>query len=162
MLRARRTCPSREGRGRGHHPTGSSSCLVSSHCLGSSRLSAAFSIVFVTGGSIDPKSPKGKTARLPQVGESGDGAKGTGDGAAEAVEKSEDAGTKGSVDQGAVPAVSTVGATALAAVGASTATVAATQEEITQKPKDDSLPAGTAETALSELASVSAPKADEP
>jgi hypothetical protein len=132
----------------------------------SSRLSAAFSIAskrfgFFTGGSSDPKSPKEKTAPLPQVGEFGEGAKGTGDGAAEAAEKSEEAGAKVSVDQGAVPAVTTVGATALAVVGVATATAAAAQEEITQKPRDDGLPT-VAETTSSELASVSAPKADEP
>ena len=132
----------------------------------SSRLSAAFSIAskrfaFFTGGSGDPKSPKERTAPLPQVGEFGEGAKGTGDGAAEAVEKSEEAVAKGSVDQGVVPAVTTVGATALAVVGVAAATVAASQE-ITQKPRDDGLPA-IAETTPSELASVSVPKeADEP
>ena len=123
----------------------------------SSRLSAAFSIAskrfaFFTGGSSDPKSPKEKTVPLPQVGESGDGV-------AEAAEESEEAGAVGNVNQGAATAVTTVGATALAVVGAATATVAATQEEIIQKPRDDGLPA---ETAPTELASVSAPKADEP
>ena len=126
----------------------------------SSRLSAAFSIAskrfaFFTGGSSDPKSPKEKTVPLPQVGESGDDA-------AEAAEESEEAGAVGNVNQGAAKAVATVGATALTVVGAATATVAATQEEIIQKPRDDDLPAGTAETAPTELASVSAPKADEP
>jgi hypothetical protein len=86
----------------------------------------------------------------------------SGDGAAEEVEKSEEVGAEGSVDQGAVPALTTVGATALAVVGTATATVAATQEEITQKPSVNGLPAGTAETAPSELPGVSAPKADEP
>ena len=125
----------------------------------SSRLSAAFSIAskrfgFFAGGSSDPKSPKEKMAPLPQVGESGDGA-------AEEVEKSEEAGAEGSVDQGAVPALTRADATALAVVGAATATVAAAQEEVTQKPGVNDLPAGTAEAAPSELAGVSAPKADE-
>ncbi|KAH9990865.1 hypothetical protein BJV77DRAFT_1010745, partial [Russula vinacea] len=92
----------------------------------SSRLSAAFSI------ASKRFAPKERTAPLPQ---------GTGD-------------AKGSVDQGVVPAVTTVGATALAVVAAS--------QEITQKPRDDGLPA-IAETTPSELASVSVPKeADEP
>jgi len=69
--------------------------------------------------------------------ESENGAKGTGVGAAEAAEKPEEAGTKGSVDRGAVPVVSTVGATALAVVqvGAATVTVATTREGITQEPR---------------------------
>ena len=132
----------------------------------SSRLSAAFSIAskrfaFFTGGSSDPKSPKERTAPLPQVGEFGEGAMGTGDGTAVAAEKLEEAVAKGSVDQGAVPAVTTAGTTALAVVGVATAIVAATREEITQKPRDDGLPV-IAEANLSELAGVSVPKADEP
>jgi hypothetical protein len=53
-----------------------------------------------------------------------------------------------------------VGATVFTVASTMTASVAATQENITQQPKDDSLPIGTAETAPSALASVSAPKAD--
>ncbi len=134
----------------------------------SSRLSSAFSIAskrftFFTGGSSDPKSPKEKTARLPQVGEPGEVAKETRDGATEAAEKSEEAGAKGSVDQGAVPAVTTVGTTVFTVAGAATTTVAATQQEITERPKgDDGLPLAPAETAPSERPSVPAPKADEP
>jgi hypothetical protein len=132
----------------------------------SSRLSSAFSIAskrftFFTGGSSDPKSPKEKTARLPQVGESGEVARKRGDGATEAGEKSEEAAVKGSVNQSAALVPTTVGATVLAVASTATASVAATQEKITQKPKDDGLPVGTAETAPSALASVSAPKADE-
>jgi hypothetical protein len=132
----------------------------------SSRLSSAFSIAskrftFFTGGSSDPKSPKEKTARLPEVGESGEVVKERGDGVTEAAEKSEEAAVKGSVNQGAASASTTVGATVLAVASTATASVAATQEKITQKPKDDGLPVGTAETAPSELASVSAPNADE-
>jgi hypothetical protein len=132
----------------------------------SSRLSSAFSIAskrftFFTGGSSEPKSPKEKTARLPRVGESGVVAKERGDGVTEAAEKSEEAAVKGSVNQGAASAPTTVGATVLAVASTATASVAATQEKIAQKPKDDGLPVGTAETAPSALASVSAPKADE-
>ena len=132
----------------------------------SSRLSSAFSIAsrrftFFTGGSSEPKSPKEKTARLPQVGESGEVAKERGDGATKALEKSEQAAVKGSVNQGAASAPTAVEATVLAVASTATASVAATQEKITQKPKDDGLPVGTAETAPSALASVSAPKADE-
>ena len=125
----------------------------------SSRLSSAFSIAskrftFFTGGSSEPKSPREKTTRLPHVGELGEVSKGRGDGPAEAADK-------GSVNQGVASVPMTVGATALAVAGTATASVAATQEKITQKPKDDGLPVGTAETAPSELASISAPKADE-
>jgi hypothetical protein len=132
----------------------------------SSRLSSVFSIAskrftFFTGGSSDPKSPKEKTARLPQVGESGDIAKERGHGATEAAEKSEEAAVKGNVNQGAASAPTTVGVTVLAVASTATASVAATQEKITQKPKHDGLPVGTAEPVPSELASVSAPKADE-
>ena len=133
----------------------------------SSRLSSAFSIAskrftFFTGGSSDPKSPKEKAPRLPQVGESGGVTKEErGDGTTEAAEKSEEATVKGSVNHGAASAPTTVGTTALAVASTATALVAATQEKVAQKPKDDGLPVGTAETAQSELTSVSAPKADE-
>ncbi|KAF8494940.1 hypothetical protein F5888DRAFT_1805259 [Russula emetica] len=132
----------------------------------SSRLSSVFSIAskrftFFTGGSSDPKSPKEKTARLPQVGESGDIAKERGHGATEAAEKSEEAAVKGNVNQGAASAPTMVGATVLAVASTATASVAATQEKTTQKPKDDGLPVGTAGAVPSELASVSAPKANE-
>lgn len=132
----------------------------------SSRLSSAFSIAskrftFFTGGSSDPKSPKEKTARLPQVGESGVVAQEKRNGATEAAEKSEEATVKGSVNQGAASAPTTVDTTALAVASTATALVAAAEEKITQKPKDDGLPVGTAETAQSELTSVSAPKTDE-
>ncbi|KAI0276053.1 hypothetical protein BGY98DRAFT_1098405 [Russula aff. rugulosa BPL654] len=125
----------------------------------SSRLSSAFSIAskrftFFTGGSSEPKSPREKTTRLPHVGEFGEVSKGRGDGPTEAA-------AKGSVNQGVASVPMTVGATVLAVAGTATASVAATQEKITQKPKDDGLPVGTAETAPSELASISAPKADE-
>jgi hypothetical protein len=125
----------------------------------SSRLSSAFSIAskrftFFTGGSSEPKSPREKTTRLPHVGEFGEVSKGRGDGPTEAA-------AKGSVNQGVASVPMTVGATVLAVAGTATASVAATQEKITQKPKDDGLPVRTAETAPSELASISAPKADE-
>ena len=125
----------------------------------SSRLSSAFSIAskrftFFTGGSSEPKSPREKTVRLPQVGESGEIAKGRRHGATEAA-------VKDSVNQGAASAPSMVGATVLAVASTATALVATTQEKIIQKPKDDGLPVGTAETAKSELANVSALKADE-
>jgi hypothetical protein len=95
------------------------------------------------------------------LGEFGEVAKERKDGATEAVEKSEEAVVKGSVNQGAASALTTVGATVLAVAGTATASVAAAQEKITQKPKDNGFPVGTAETAPSELASISAPKADE-
>jgi hypothetical protein len=132
----------------------------------SSRLSSAFSIAskrftFFTGGSSDPKSPKEKTARLPQVGEFGEGTEETGEDATKAVERPEEARAKGSADQGAAAAVTTVGATVLAVAGAATA-AAAIQGEITERPRNNGLPAGTAESAPSQLASVSAPKPDKP
>ena len=125
----------------------------------SSRLSSAFSIAskrftFFTGGSSEPKSPREKTVRLPHVGEFGEVSKGRGDGGTEVA-------VKGSVNQGVASAPTTVGATVLAVASTATALVAATQEKIAQKPKDDGHPVGTAETAPSALASVSAPKADE-
>ncbi|KAN0115829.1 hypothetical protein V8E52_006538 [Russula decolorans] len=64
------------------------------------------------------------------------------------------------LNQGAALAPMMVGATVFTVASTMTASVAATQENITQQPKDDSLPIGTAETAPSALASVSAPKAD--
>lgn len=70
------------------------------------------------------------TARLPQVGGSGEGARGMW--AAAEAEKPEEAGAKGSVDQSAVPAVSTVGATMLAAL-APQRKQAPTQKEITER-----------------------------
>ncbi|KAI0297977.1 hypothetical protein BC826DRAFT_139701 [Russula brevipes] len=130
----------------------------------SSRLSAAFSIAskkrfaFFTGGSSDPKSPKEKSARLPQLGEFGEGMNGTGNGAATATPAEKSQETSAKVGEGATLAAATVSTTAVAAVGAAAATVAATREEITQTPKEDGLPTRTVETAPSE----SAPKADEP
>lgn len=125
----------------------------------SSRLSSAFSIAskrftFFTGGSSEPRSPREKNARLPQVGESGEFAKGGGDGATKAA-------VNGSENQGAALATTVVGATVLAVASAATASVATAQEKVTQKPKDNGLPVGTAETSPSELARVSVPKADE-
>jgi len=125
----------------------------------SSRLSTAFSIVskkrfgFFPGGNGDPKSPKDKTARLPQVGEYGEVVKGTEDGTA-ATEKPEEVGVKDNVDGGAPS--STADAAVPIAVVVSAAAVASAAEEV--KPKEDDLPAITA--APSELADISVPKAD--
>ena len=132
----------------------------------SSRLSSAFSIAskrfaFFTGGSSEPKSPKEKTSWLRQVGEAGEIAEERGDGAAEVAEKSKEAAVKGSVNQGVASAPTAAGATVLAVASIATASVATTQAEITQKPKDDGLPAGTAETAPPKLARIPAPKTDE-
>jgi len=132
----------------------------------SSRLSSAFSIAskrftFFTGGSSGPKSPKEKTAWLPQVGEFGEVAKERGGGATDAAEKSEEAAVKDSVNRGTASAPTAVGAAVLAVASTATASVAATQEKITQMPNDYGIHVGTAETAPSELASVSVPKADE-
>ena len=67
---------------------------------------------------------------------------------------------EGQLGLGAFLVVSTVVATVFVVVSSTTAMVVATQEEIGPKPGDDGLPNGTAEPALSELASLPAPKAD--
>jgi hypothetical protein len=129
----------------------------------SSRLSAAFSIVskkrfgLFTGGNGDPKSPKDKAARLPQVGEYGDLSKETEDGTA-ATEKPEEVGAKDNVDGGALS--STADAGVPIAVVISAAAVASAAEEV--KPKEDDLPAISAVAAQSELADISVLKADAP
>lgn len=129
----------------------------------SSRLSAALSIVskkrfgLFTSGNDDPKSPKVKTARLPQVGEYGEIVKGTEDGTV-ATEKPEEVGAKDNVD-GDAPS-STANAAVSVAVVVSAAAVASAAEEV--KPKEDDLPAVTAVSAPSELADISVPKADAP
>lgn len=132
----------------------------------SSRLSSAFSIAskrfaFFTGGSSDPKSPKEKTAGLRQVSESGELTKEKGDSATEAAEKPEEAAVKSIVNQVAASTHTTVSAAVLAVASTTTASIAAIQERTAQRPKDDGLPAKSAETAPSELASVSAPNTDE-
>lgn len=135
----------------------------------SSRLSAAFSIAskkrfaFFAGGSGDPKSPKEKTPRLPQVGEFGDGVKEPGDaaGAMPAERPKEEAEVKDSVSGGAAPVARTAGATELAVVGAAAAAVVATREEPSQRSKVDGLPIKAVETTPFEPADVSAPKTDE-
>ena len=131
----------------------------------SSRLSAAFSIVskkrfgLFTGGSGDPKSPKDETARLPQVGEYGEVVKGTEDDTA-ATEKPEEVEAKDNVDGGATAAITTADAAVLVAVGVSAAAAASAAEVVTRK--EDDLPATTAVSSPSELADISAPKADAP
>jgi len=129
----------------------------------SSRLSAAFSIVsrrrfpLFTGGSGDPKSPKEKENRLPQVGELGEGLNGTGD--STATQKPEEAEAKAGVERDAAPAVTAVDT---ASIDVSAPAVAAPGEDITQTLREDDLPAGTTVVAPSELVGASAPKADEP
>ena len=131
----------------------------------SSRLSAAFSIVskkrfgLFTGGNGDPKSPKDKTARLPQVGEHGEVVRGTEDDTV-ATEKPVGVEAKDNVDGAAAPAITTADAAVPVAVGVSATAVASAAEEVT--PKEDDLPTTTAASAPSELAGISAPKADAP
>jgi len=131
----------------------------------SSRLSAAFSIVskkrfgLFTGGNGDPKSPKDKTARLPQVGEHGEVVRGTEDDTV-ATEKPVEVEAKDNVDGAAAPAITTADAAVPVAVGVSAAAVASAAEEVT--PKEDDLPTTTTASAPSELAGIPAPKADAP
>ena len=129
----------------------------------SSRLSAAFSIVskkrfgLFTGGNGDSKSPKDKTARLPQVGEYGEVVRETEEDTV-ATEKPVEIEAKDNVDGGAAPAITD--AVVPVAIGVSAAVVASAAEEVT--PKEDDVPIATAVSAPSELADISAPKADAP
>jgi len=129
----------------------------------SSRLSAAFSIVskkrfgLFTGGNGDPKSPKDKTARLPHVGEYGEVVRETEEDTV-ATEKPVEVEAKDNVDGGAAPAITD--AVVPVAIGVSAAVVASAAEEVT--PKEDDVPITTAVSAPSELADISAPKADAP
>ena len=130
----------------------------------SSRLSAAFSIVskkrfgLFTGGNGDPKSPKDKTGRLPQVGEYGEVVGGPEDDTAVA-EKQVEGEAKDNVDGATAPAITTADAVVPVAVGISAAAVASAVEVTS---KEDDLPTTTAVSAPSELADISAPKADVP